>query len=304
MNTFHSKVITGSIHEIIDAVEYNLKLINESNESEKPRNEFNIDVYNEYGATPLHACCFIGNLEICNYLISLGADVNAITCRSDLMWMTPLHIAAAFGHKPIILSLLTHGADPYIKDYKGFTAYQIAKMQNHKKTAALIKSFVYEALKKESLFDSSIAAEEKVNSVNHFTNEDFDNAYFDINESHSDDGDIGDDDDAGNGGFDTSFSDLSEDKTNGYSQDIQPNEPIKKTALKRTETLPEVSFMSHDDNEDTTHGYSSADGEATPTPQNSNSLTVRSLNEYLNQNARHPKKKLSLKLKNLFKKNK
>ena len=113
--------------------------------------------------TPLHGACYFGRFECCEFLIKEGADINAYSYfgksifQSNLTneptepsavskilkyqeepkhtskWATPLHFAASNGHKDICLLLLECGADGQARDYKGYTACQIAKLQSTRK---------------------------------------------------------------------------------------------------------------------------------------------------------------------------
>ena len=56
------------------------------------------------GATALHLACFYGRINSVMVLVSLGADVKAIT---NVSGQTPLHIAIASGHEYVVRYLLT-----------------------------------------------------------------------------------------------------------------------------------------------------------------------------------------------------
>ena len=70
------------------------------------REKVNIDTKNESGVTPLICACSSGNLQIAEYLINKGANINL--CDDD--WNTPLHIAARGGHLDIVKCLVENGA--------------------------------------------------------------------------------------------------------------------------------------------------------------------------------------------------
>lgn len=52
----------------------------------------------DHGFSPLHWACKEGHLKIVEMLIRRGARVNVTNMGDD----TPLHLAAAHGHRPIV----------------------------------------------------------------------------------------------------------------------------------------------------------------------------------------------------------
>lgn len=67
--------------------------------------------------TPLHLAARHGKIEIVNYLLSMGAAVDAV----DQYGMTPLHLAIKHGHDEITLALLAHQADVNKKMNNGYS---------------------------------------------------------------------------------------------------------------------------------------------------------------------------------------
>ena len=74
------------------------------------------------------------NIEIVNYLIEQGKDVNKTTRKSGF---TALMGAACYGRVEITKILLEHGADKNIKDSKGFSAVDFARKMNKKTILSL-----------------------------------------------------------------------------------------------------------------------------------------------------------------------
>lgn len=80
---------------------------------------------------PLHSAAADGDLGQLRILLAEGQDVND---RVKHSWgeghdgMTPLMIAAAKGHKPIVLFLLEKGADSTLTDRYGRTAFDHAEL--------------------------------------------------------------------------------------------------------------------------------------------------------------------------------
>lgn len=117
---------------------------------------YSLDTANKHGMTCLHAASYYGHLDIALFLVCQGADVNLFstfgysihtssnsnetgtTAKRGRNWATALHFAAVNGHRNVAVLLLDRGADPSMLDYKGYTAAQLAMMNGHRKTAAII----------------------------------------------------------------------------------------------------------------------------------------------------------------------
>ena len=78
---------------------------------------------------------FKGNIEAVKQHIDAGVDVNV---KNDVE-MTPLHFAAAFGHKEIVELLIPNVADLNAKNVLGETPLDKAIKRNHPKTADLLR---------------------------------------------------------------------------------------------------------------------------------------------------------------------
>ncbi|XP_074599566.1 palmitoyltransferase ZDHHC17-like [Brevipalpus obovatus] len=75
------------------------------------------------GVTVLHWAAINNRLEIASYLLSKGADVNAI--GGDLR-STPINWAVRQGQLKMVVLLLQHGADPAILDSEGYNCLHLA----------------------------------------------------------------------------------------------------------------------------------------------------------------------------------
>ena len=67
-----------------------------------------VDVRDWVGQTPLHLAAKFGKMATAQYLVQLGANVNA---RNDDFDETPLHLAAKSGYADMVKLLLRYGAD-------------------------------------------------------------------------------------------------------------------------------------------------------------------------------------------------
>ncbi|MBU4054027.1 MAG: ankyrin repeat domain-containing protein [Proteobacteria bacterium] len=86
------------------------------------------------GSTPLSCAIFNGHLEIVEYLINSGADINAKTVYG----VTILSDAAVNGHMAGVTILLNKGAKVNIKDMFGSTALWRASINGHTKIVKLL----------------------------------------------------------------------------------------------------------------------------------------------------------------------
>lgn len=73
-----------------------------------------LDRFAEAKSLALHHAARIGDLVTAKKLVALGGDVN----EKDLFGSTPLHMAAMYGHKPVVEYLIQKGAELNAKTYK------------------------------------------------------------------------------------------------------------------------------------------------------------------------------------------
>jgi hypothetical protein len=84
-----------------------------------------VNQVNDFGKTPLMTAAQFGLADSAGYLLTHGADVNAvIPAKAPLQAVhrTALHYAAASRSLPMIRLLVTHGADIHAKDSAGENA--------------------------------------------------------------------------------------------------------------------------------------------------------------------------------------
>jgi len=70
------------------------------------------------GMQPLHRAAMDGRVEMAAYLISAGADVNAL---DEMFGWTPLHYAARNRQLGVLQLLMARGADRKVRDDNGHT---------------------------------------------------------------------------------------------------------------------------------------------------------------------------------------
>ena len=121
-STFHDYVEQGDLNQVKQMVEKNQQLVNQGDAGRA-------------NTKPLHLASRRGFLELVNYLVKEGADVNA----RGAWELTPLHYTAVFDQPSITSSLLNHGADPCLKDAKGNTALDHAITEQNEDVATVLK---------------------------------------------------------------------------------------------------------------------------------------------------------------------
>jgi len=91
------------------------------------------------GETPLHAAAKDGDMDVAKLLIANGADVNAITetrvKRRDKK--SPLHFASEKRHGDLVQLLIKHGANVNMQDGNGDTVLHYAALKGDKALMAL-----------------------------------------------------------------------------------------------------------------------------------------------------------------------
>ncbi len=92
--------------------------------------------YDEEGVSIFDMAVTYGNIEMVNYLIEKGVDVNKTNRRSGF---TSLMAAACYGRAEITKILLAQGVDQEVVDKKGFTAVDFARKMNKKSILKLLK---------------------------------------------------------------------------------------------------------------------------------------------------------------------
>lgn len=85
--------------------------------------------FDDEGVSIFDMAITYNNIEMVNYLIEKGIDVNKTSRKSGF---TSLMAAACYGRVEIAKILLENGADQNARDSKGFTAVDFARKMNKK----------------------------------------------------------------------------------------------------------------------------------------------------------------------------
>ena len=96
-----------------------------------------VDIRFGNGSTPLIVAAEEGRLDVVEFLVDSGANLNA---RNDHNY-TALHWAAYHGHQDIVEFLIKNKADANIKDSTGSTPLQLAIVKGHVLIAGLLISY-------------------------------------------------------------------------------------------------------------------------------------------------------------------
>ncbi|RZF41139.1 hypothetical protein LSTR_LSTR010791 [Laodelphax striatellus] len=86
----------------------------------------NVNAQDKGGLIPLHNASSYGHLDIAALLIKFNTVVNA----TDKWGFTPLHEAAQKGRTQLSALLLAHGADPFLKNQEGQTPLDLASAED------------------------------------------------------------------------------------------------------------------------------------------------------------------------------
>ncbi|CAD5207709.1 unnamed protein product [Bursaphelenchus okinawaensis] len=99
------------------------------------------------GRTPLHFAAINGITDCVNVLCKY-VDVDAVTSVDEDL-KTALLLAAQSGHVDTVRALIQNGADPFYCDANGYSALQLAHLNNHGKVAEVLFESI-DNIKKES----------------------------------------------------------------------------------------------------------------------------------------------------------
>ncbi|MBL1280086.1 MAG: ankyrin repeat domain-containing protein [Fluviicola sp.] len=95
------------------------------------------DIYDfdEDGVSIFESAVSYGNIDIVNYIIDKGIDVNTTKRKSRF---TPLMNAACYGRIDVFKILMEHGADVNAVDLRGMSVIDFARKMNKKSILALL----------------------------------------------------------------------------------------------------------------------------------------------------------------------
>jgi uncharacterized protein len=107
--SIHEAAATGNLEKVTQLVQEDQTAVN---------------AYSEDGFTPLGLACFFNFPEVAHYLMSQGADVNAVS--QNALRVSPLHSAVAARNTQLAAFLLDQGADINAVQAGGYTALHAA----------------------------------------------------------------------------------------------------------------------------------------------------------------------------------
>jgi len=112
---------TGALDQIKKIITADPSLVNKSDDR---------------GFTPLVMATYSDQLEVANYLIDQGADINA----KDGMGNTALMGVCFKGNNAMIKMLIAQGADVNVQNNKGDTALSFASQYGHATSAKILEN--------------------------------------------------------------------------------------------------------------------------------------------------------------------
>jgi ankyrin repeat protein len=83
----------------------------------------------------LHLACACGHMALVEYFVLVGCDLNE---RLGVIEATPLMQACKYGNLGMVKYLLSHEADPSLRDRSGVTAMRVAVLNGHGETATYL----------------------------------------------------------------------------------------------------------------------------------------------------------------------
>jgi ankyrin repeat protein len=96
-----------------------------------------VNAKDRVGSAPLHVAALSGNVGIATFLLSHGADVNALQIETG---STPLDYAVLKGASAIVKLLLDAGARLDIRDHSGKTVLQVAAIKGNPQVLEVLLS--------------------------------------------------------------------------------------------------------------------------------------------------------------------
>ena len=99
-----------------------------------------IDARDTDGSTPLHCATWKGHVDVAEFLVQAGADVNAVN-QNEHWGTTPLHAAAHANQVKIAQLLLDNGANTKAKDIEDRTPMFHTTFHKAKAVAKLLQPF-------------------------------------------------------------------------------------------------------------------------------------------------------------------
>lgn len=92
------------------------------------QNAAGVDEEDESGLTPLHTAAELGNTELAEHLLELGADLNH---TGEPRRITALHVASYHNQGEMVELLLAKGIQVNVQDANGHTPLHIAALLNN-----------------------------------------------------------------------------------------------------------------------------------------------------------------------------
>lgn len=100
------------------------------------RNPELANAYSPDGFQPLGLAALFGHLEVVQFLLRAGVEINSLSLNA--LQATPINLAAAGGHPGVVQVLLDHGADPNARQSGGLTPLHIAAQKGNLQVALML----------------------------------------------------------------------------------------------------------------------------------------------------------------------
>ncbi|ARC91065.1 formyl transferase [Vibrio coralliilyticus] len=96
-------------------------------------NRFNTNEKDVNGWSPIIVAAYHGHINIVEYLVSVGADINDRNYKGTTVFMYAKNFAESSGCYDILDRLISLGADPKLKDLKGLDVFDYIRLSNNNK---------------------------------------------------------------------------------------------------------------------------------------------------------------------------
>ncbi|QYJ88706.1 formyltransferase family protein [Shewanella halotolerans] len=148
-------VVDGELYFIISTVDYDLKvykdvfddLLLSCREGDLIRtkslvNQFNVNEKDENGWSPIIVAAYNGQLDIVEYLVSMGADINDSNYKGTTVFMYAKDFALKNNDSNFLEKLVGMGANPELTDLSGLNVFDYVEKTSDAASISFMRKFL------------------------------------------------------------------------------------------------------------------------------------------------------------------